>query len=83
MKTQKHPITEASHDAVAELRIGTRTCQCSVCGDFFGSPAAFDKHLRRTAHKCRSHEERTAAGMVVNPNGVWLRGTKAVEEARS
>jgi hypothetical protein len=83
METKTNPFADTSTDVVPELRVGKRTCQCTVCGDFFSGPSVFDKHLLRTAHKCRNHEERRAAGMVTNRHGVWLWGTRAVEEPKS
>lgn len=50
-------------------------CRCTVCGDYFNSAAAFDKHRdgpMGPERRCLSHEERRAKKMDVNNNGYWV-----------
>jgi len=49
--------------------------QCQSCKQYFNSNAAFDKH-RTGKHgvdrRCRTTEEMTALGMLVNHAGFWI-----------
>lgn len=51
-------------------------CQCSGCGKYFNSTAAFDKHRRgeMTARKCLTEQEMTGKGMERNSAGFWITG---------
>lgn len=60
----------------AELRNGRRTCQCSMCGRFFGSPYPFDKHLIDESDKCRDDAAMLKIGLWQNEHGVWLSTSK-------
>lgn len=58
----------------AELRVGSRTCQCSMCGRFFGSPYPFDRHLIDESDRCRDEDAMRKIGLWQNEHGVWLSG---------
>ena len=49
--------------------------QCPSCNQYFNSNTAFDKH-RTGQHgvnrRCRTTEEMTALGMLVNHAGFWI-----------
>jgi hypothetical protein len=49
--------------------------QCPSCNQYFNSNTAFDKH-RTGKHgvnrRCRTTEEMTALGMLVNHAGFWI-----------
>lgn len=59
----------------AELRVGTRTCQCADCGAFFTGVEGFDLHMVGDDLRCLSPAEMRRIGMTVNEHGVWARGT--------
>jgi hypothetical protein len=57
------------------MRLTGNRNQCPSCKQYFNSNTAFDKH--RTGdhgHKrrCRTTEEMTALGMLVNHAGFWI-----------
>lgn len=56
-----------------QLTNGSRTCECSQCGRFFGSPNPFDKHLIASA-VCRTEEGMRKVGLWQNEYGLWLSG---------
>lgn len=68
----------------AELRYGSRTCECASCLRFFTSVSAFDMHQGFANPKvedwntlrCKTEAEMLAIGMVPNPYGVWATGKK-------
>jgi hypothetical protein len=68
----------ANKDTRAELRVGTRTCQCSGCGLFFTGVWPFDRHLVTDEEGgeplCQTPEEMQQIGMVANKYGVWQYG---------
>lgn len=49
--------------------------QCQSCKEYFNSNTAFDKH-RTGEHgrnrRCRTPQEMTALGMLVNSAGFWI-----------
>jgi len=49
-------------------------CQCTVCGVYFNSTKAFDKHrVGAFPHRvCRGAAEMVEAGMVLRDNGFWV-----------
>src|SRR5690349_18947032 len=70
---------------MAKLAIGRKTCQCTGCGDYFTTVAAFDMHRVfdnpempdwRTRH-CMSEAEMLAVGMSRNDRGYWMTGTQS------
>lgn len=49
--------------------------KCSICGSYFNSNLAFDKH--RTGvygldRRCLTHEEMRAKGMAIAKSGFWV-----------
>lgn len=74
--TPRPDITTVSHAATRELKVGSRTCQCASCEEFFASVTSFDKHLTRHDNSnitptCKTPEEMRADGLETNVNGVW------------
>lgn len=60
---------------MSRRKLGSNRCQCAVCGEYFNSTAAFDKH--RTGdygpdRRCRTPFEMTEAGMAVSQRGWWV-----------
>jgi len=57
------------------MRLTGSRNQCQSCKQYFNSNTAFDKH-RTGAHgvnrRCRTTEEMTALGMLVNTAGFWI-----------
>jgi hypothetical protein len=55
------------------LRPASRTCLCRTCGDYFGSPSAFDKHRTGpwSGRRCLAPEERPR---LVLKDGRWMTG---------
>lgn len=51
------------------LTLGSRLCQCSVCGIGLASPSAFDLH--RQGGKCLTQAALRRAGWVKNRHGFW------------
>jgi predicted nucleic acid-binding Zn ribbon protein len=49
-------------------------CQCTACGNYFNSTAAFDKHRwgDYEDRHCKSEEQMFAAGMALSGTGWWL-----------
>jgi predicted nucleic acid-binding Zn ribbon protein len=49
-------------------------CQCTACGDYFNSTAAFDKHRWGDwdNRHCKTQEQMFAAGMALSGTGWWL-----------
>lgn len=56
------------------MRLTGDRCQCSACGLFFNSTAAFDKHRDgpMIQRRCLSDVEMRAKGMAVNARGFWV-----------
>jgi hypothetical protein len=57
-----------------ERKLGSNRCQCAMCGEYFNSTAAFDKHRIGdpiAGRRCRSPSEMEAAGMVES-RGWWV-----------
>lgn len=80
MTTKVSSIQDADKSIKPELRVGKRTCECQMCGDFFGSPGAFDLHLIGVENtRCRNEQERRRAGLYPNEHGVWLSGGPKVK----
>jgi hypothetical protein len=49
--------------------------QCPSCNQYFNSNTAFDKHRtgkHGASRRCRTPEEMTALGMLVNHAGFWI-----------
>lgn len=66
-----------------ERKRGTNRCQCGMCGEYFNSAYAFDKH--RTGdygggRRCRSPSEMIAAGMVES-RGWWISAARELGHA--
>ena len=57
------------------MRLTGNRNQCQSCKQYFNSNTAFDKH-RTGEHgykrRCRTPEEMTALGMLVNHAGFWI-----------
>lgn len=53
-----------------KLPNGTNYCQCSACGEYFRSPAAFDAHRKGPA----TDRHCDASGLVKNAAGYWVTG---------
>lgn len=57
------------------MRLTGSRNQCQSCKQYFNSNTAFDKH-RTGQHgvdrRCRTVEEMTALGMLVNHAGFWI-----------
>ena len=55
---------------------GSRKCACRVCGKFFTTPYAFDKHragsFKKNERFCLPTEDMVALGMVENELGYWV-----------
>lgn len=86
MATKGNPnLANIDASAKAELRVGSRVCQCASCGLFFTGVAPFDRHLTGQDEgdtDCLSVPQMQALGMVQNVNGVWQYGkSKKVMEA--
>lgn len=50
--------------------------QCQGCKQYFNSVTAFDKHRvgeHGVDRRCRTPEEMTALGMLINHAGFWIR----------
>ncbi|MGA7730346.1 MAG: hypothetical protein WCD37_03625 [Chloroflexia bacterium] len=65
-------------DQRAELKVGSRTCQCQDCTLFFTGVTAFDTHLihRHTQATyqpplCMTPNQMLAAGLTPNTHDVW------------
>jgi hypothetical protein len=54
-------------------------CQCTVCGKYFNSVYAFDKHRTGgyTKRRCFGIDEMLAMGMARNHPGFWISRKKA------
>lgn len=51
------------------------TCQCTGCGEYFNSPAAFDMHRvgePGVNRRCWTVAEMRAAGMSTNDRDLWV-----------
>lgn len=72
----KLPVSRPPKDRSkkAQLAIGSRTCQCSMCDLYFAGPTVFDKHFKNMAYQCRTPEEMEAIGMTQNEHGLWSWG---------
>jgi hypothetical protein len=49
--------------------------QCQACKQYFNSNSAFDKHRtgeHGVSRRCRTPEEMTALGMLINHAGFWI-----------
>ena len=49
--------------------------QCQSCKEYFNSNTAFDKHRTGDhghSRRCRTPQEMTALGMLVNSAGFWI-----------
>lgn len=60
------------------LPLYTDTCRCTGCGEYFNSPAAFDKHRVGEPgidRRCWTPAEMRAHGMSKNDRDLWV--TKA------
>ena len=61
-------------------RLRGKRCQCSVCGEFFGSVTSFDKH-RKGEHSAGSRHclDPETAGLVIRetPAGTFWAGAKS------
>ena len=57
---------------------GTDRCKCTLCGKYFNSTSAFDKHkvgkIGTTTRRCKTESEMLQGGMVTNKTGHWTRG---------
>lgn len=76
MKTRTAVSQTKNSATVRELRTGTRTSQCSDCGEYFGGVDTFDKHLISNknpdiAPACMTSAQMEAKGLTRNVNGVW------------
>ena len=70
-------LVDSDKSVKAELRVGSRTCQCTVCDLFFTGEASFDRHLSGQDEgnsDCRSPLQMLAIGMTQNVHGVWQFG---------
>lgn len=51
-------------------------CKCTVCGGYFNSTGAFDKHrvgeYQHNGRRCWSEAEMEAKGMSKNETGFWI-----------
>jgi len=49
-------------------------CQCSVCGEYFNSTAAFDKHRtgQGSNRRCLLLSDMFRAGMAISSRGWWV-----------
>lgn len=55
------------------MKLRGNRCQCSACGEYFNSVAAFDKHRRGKAERiCLTAEQMAEAGMGKNKSGYWV-----------
>lgn len=63
-----------------ELKVGTRTCFCQMCGEYYASPRVFDYHLLGVEEtRCKTPKERRRVGLYQNEWGVWLSGGPKVK----
>ena len=74
--TPRPDITTVNNAAKRELIVGSRTCQCASCEEFFASVTSFDKNLTRHDNgnlppTCKTAVQMRAAGLETNVNGVW------------
>lgn len=57
-------------------RLTGSRCQCTACGDYFGSVRGFDRHrvgeVGTPSRRCLTSDELAAAGWVRNAQGFWL-----------
>ena len=57
-----------------ERKLGTNRCQCVMCGEYFNSTFAFDKH--RTGEfgerVCLTEDAMREKGMATNATGWWV-----------
>ena len=60
-------------------------CQCSACGEYFNSTAAFDKHRRGdfNGRICLDRAQMLKKGMAVSSTGWWIGSKKAYSDMRS
>jgi hypothetical protein len=75
-RTGKERQMPTDRSVKAELRVGSPTCQCSMCDLFFTGISPFDKH-QTEAGGCRTPDQMRAIGMVTNEHGVWQKGVSA------
>jgi hypothetical protein len=64
---------KSSQEGIMRLT-GSRN-QCQSCKQYFNSVTAFDKHRigeHGVNRRCRTPEEMTALGMLVNHAGFWI-----------
>lgn len=63
------------------MRLGESRCQCSACGDYFNSTAAFDRHRCGEFAKpgkvdgmrgCKTRAQMVMDGMERNRAGFWI-----------
>lgn len=68
------------------LTPGSQACECTGCGEFFNSVAAFDRHQYGVGDdvRCMTVKEMRAKKMTHNERGLWVTKLKAagVVEAR-
>jgi len=61
-------------------KIGNHRNHCSTCHEFFNSDGAFDMHRTgkfndpKDPRRCRTEQEMTEKGMVMNKAGYWTTG---------
>lgn len=69
------------------LPFGTDKCRCPLCGQYFNSTYAFERHRRiykeTRALRCLSGDELKALGWDTNRTGHWITGRRSLIQGRA
>lgn len=74
--------TKTTQRSNPKLPFGTNKCCCSVCGEYFNSTHAFDKHRvgkPTIDRRCLTVEEMRGLGFSVSATGHWITKTRSLE----